>query len=118
MHMAACKRGNRDQVSNFLFAFFASKAAPPKAKAYKSKPLIIILSSICQVKSTEQISCHKKTKYFPSFVCLLHGERERAAVLKSSYNGANNPRPYPLFSTKLESIYIYVDVCINLPNSV
>ena len=99
--------------------FFASKAAPPKAKAKKSKPLIIILSSICQVKSTEQISCRKKTKYFPSFVCLLHGERERAAVLKSSYNGANNPSPYlSISSTKLESIYIYVTVCINLPNSI
>ena len=51
----------------------------------------------------------KKIKYFLSFVCLLHGEHERAAVLKSGYNGANNPRPYPIFSKNLnEYIYIYI----------
>ena len=59
-----------------------SKAAPTKAKANKSKPLIVSPSSFYQDKSAEKkISRHKEIKHFPSFVCLLHGERERAAVL-------------------------------------
>ena len=96
----------------FVFFFFVSKAAPTKAKANKSKPLIISLSSFCQDKAAEKISC-QKTKYFPSFVCLLHGEHEWAAFLKSSYNGANNPRPYLIFSKTLNE-YVCVNVCINL----
>ena len=92
---------------------------PTKAKANKSKLLIISIQSFCQDKSADKISCRKKIKYFPSFVCLLHGEHELAAVPKSCYNGANNPSPYPIFTTNVnEYIYIYTYTEIpEIPNS-
>ena len=87
----------------YSFFFFVYKATHTKAKENKSKPPIVSLSSFCQDKSARKVTCHKKKiKYFPSFVSLLHGKREPAAVLKSSYNGANNSGPYPIFSTKLK----------------
>ena len=112
--MATCKIGEfklslnmnefRSKVGfpTFYSFFFVYKATHIKAKENKSKPPIVSLSSFCQDKSARKITCHKKIKYFPSFVCLLHGKREPAAVLESNYNGANNSGPYRIFSTKLE----------------
>ena len=48
-------------------------------------------------------------KHLPSFVCLFHDDRERAAVLKSFDNGANSP-VHILFSAQNLSEYLYVDV--------
>ena len=45
-----------------FISFFVSKAAPTKAKANKSKPLTVSLSSFCQDKSVEKISSRKKIK--------------------------------------------------------
>ena len=67
-----------------------SKAEPTKAKANKSKPLIVYRVSV-KINLFKNISCCKKMKYFPSFVCLLHGDRERAAIIiKINKNNNNN----------------------------
>ena len=83
--MATCKRGKfslhlnefRSEVGfPTFYSAFLSKAAATESKANKSKPLIISLSSSCQDKSAKKFSCRKKNRYFPSFVCLLNGERK------------------------------------------
>ena len=52
-------------------------------------------------------------KYFPSFVCLLHAERERAAVLKAVITVPIIPA-HILFSAQTLNEHIYVDACNNL----
>ena len=82
--MATCKIGkfkfslhitNFHQKSGFqLFIrlFFVNKTVPTKAKANKSKALIVSLSSFCQDKSAKKLAVLKKLNTsFPSFVYFM-----------------------------------------------
>ena len=99
----------------FFFFFFlcVNEAAPTKAKANKSKPRKLVYRVSVKINLQKKISCRKKIKYFPSFVCLLQSERERAAVLKAFITVAMIPAQI-LFSTQILNEYVYVDVCNNL----
>ena len=86
----------------YWFFFFCIKLRIPKQKKIKANHQQLVYRVSVKIYLREKLPVIIEIKYFPSFVCLLHGKREPAAVLESSYNGANNSGPYRIFSTKLE----------------
>lgn len=95
---------NFDQKSGFqlFIRFSVSKAAPAKAKPNEREPLIINQSNFCHDKLLKKLVAVKKLNILFGLRLFTSWRARTAAILKGSYNGANNPSPYPVFSTKFE----------------
>ena len=95
----------------FVCLFFSRtlKAAPTKVKANRRKSRTLVY------RVSVKINLKKKFIYekFPSLVCLLQGESERAAVCKAVITVPIIPA-HILFSAQTLNEYLYVDVCNNL----
>ena len=75
-------------------------------------PVLFVSSQSVKInlrqKRKKKIRRPKKIKYFPFFVCELHGERERAAVLKAVITVINPAHILFLAQTLNDYIYIYI----------